>query len=421
VAARVKYTVFEHEKLLFKTDDAVERDILTSLEKYHEGNDLYFDLTYKGVKFKEYVGAIQVGNTVIEVLPKADRARCNDENERNKWRDVLIGMLKAVHSFEVKAPSETSLKIRPNSILDLYFEMFVKEVEYLFHTGLVKKYRKTEGNRTALKGRLNFAKNIQKNLTHQERFYVNFVTYDTEHILHKIIYKTVRLLMQINTSPQLKSRIGNLMLNLPEMPDIKVTADIFDKVIYDRKTQGYKNSIEIARLLLLQYHPDLSGGRNHVLALMFDMNLLWEKFVFISLRKYLTGHRVEDQVGRKFWQPEKGYAVRIKPDIIINQEMENCAVLDTKWKNIGNYNPSPEDLRQMYAYGRFFKNSDSKPSKVALVYPGESDQKPITGVFLENNTGNEESLCAVIRLKDDQNIKVWQQSIAERIQEWIGI
>ena len=110
---------------------------------------------------------MQVGKLTIEVLPKADK----DDNT-TKWQNILIGMLRAIGMFKVYAPSSSSLKIKNNSILDLYFELFVKEIEYLINKGLIKKYRKTESNQFALKGSIKFAKHLQKNLVHQERFYI---------------------------------------------------------------------------------------------------------------------------------------------------------------------------------------------------------------------------------------------------------
>lgn len=79
----------------------------------------YFTLLNKGIRFCEYVGVIQIGKVTIEVLPKAHK----DDNEENKWREVLINMLRSVGLFNIKAPTSTSLKVKPNSILDLYIEL----------------------------------------------------------------------------------------------------------------------------------------------------------------------------------------------------------------------------------------------------------------------------------------------------------
>lgn len=166
-------TVFEHQTVkLNQIIDGVEFDCKTlqALQSYYgEKGVPYFSLIHKGIKFNEYVGVIQIGKTTIEVLPKADISQ-NGINEKRMWRNILIDMLFAVGLFDIHAPSSSSLKINHNSILELYFEIFVQEVEYLLHNGLVKQYRKKEGNTPALRGSIQFSKHIQQNLIHQERF-----------------------------------------------------------------------------------------------------------------------------------------------------------------------------------------------------------------------------------------------------------
>jgi len=403
-------TVFEHETVRFdKGEKKITRDQFYALEQYYGEGVPFFDLCYNGVKFNEHVGVLQVGRTLIEVLPKADKIKTKLSSEK-RWRNILIGMLKAVGDFSIKQTSSSDLKIRPNTILDLYFEMYIKEVEFLLHTGLVKKYRKIESNSTTLKGSLQFSKHIQQNLTHQERFYVRHNTYDANHLLHLVLYKAIRLLSQINTNAALKSRIGALLLYFPEMPDLKVTESTFNKIVFNRKTESYKKAIEIARLILLQYHPDLGKGHNHVLALMFDMNDLWEQFIFVSLRKQnkVPGVIIKAQSSKYFWKPEKGFRTTVRPDIFIQQEGKNI-ILDTKWKNLNGANPSTDDLRQMYVYSRYF---DAK--KVALVYPGDYGMRK--GNYIQEDSDSEsKNECSLISIPVNDNIRDWQKMIHESI------
>jgi len=405
--------VFEHEILRFdRGEKKITKDQFEALERYHGNGVPFYSLVYNGVQFNEHVGVIQVGSTLIEVLPKADKIP-HSIAEDKRWRDLLIGMLRAVGSFDIKSTSSSNLKIKPNTILDLYFELFIKEVEYLLHNGLVKKYRKKEGNVTALKGSLQFSKHIQQNLIHQERFYVRHSTYDVEHTLHFILYKTLKLLKQINTNNDLYSRIGILLLHFPEMPDIKVSDATFEKLVYNRKNQHYEKAIEIAKLLLLKYHPDVSKGRNHVLALMFDMNMLWEQFIFVSLKKNKTDfNKVKAQTSKFFWKPENGRRTSMKPDIYIETDKGNI-VLDTKWKNLNGYNPSPDDLRQMYVYHEYF---DAK--KVALVYPGNPENSK-TGTYLKKDGEHDDKICSVVLINVEDDIKKWQIEIKKNIKTFI--
>ena len=416
--------VFEHQfiKLGDVIDDVTfDEASLKGLKGYYgEKGVPYYSLTNNGVKFNEFVGVIQVRNTVIEVLPKADKS--NDD--KKYWQELLVKMLSAVGLFDIQSTSDSSLKLKSNSILDLYFALFIKEVEYLLHSGLAKQYRKKEGNVTALKGSIQFAKHIQQNLTHQDRFYVRHTTYDVEHKLHFILYKTIRLLKQINTNAELHSRIGVLLLHFPEMPDIKVTEATFDTLVFNRKTQPYKKAIGIAKLLLLQYHPDVITGRHNVLALMFDMNVLWEKFVFVSLRKYKPAHiTVSAQTTKSFWRSfDTGQYSTMRPDIVIKSSTD-CVVLDTKWKNINGSSPSSGDLRQMYVYHKYYK-----ATRVALVYPGTVTQEPVvSGKFEKIVDFENENICSVITLNTNDKtaekkpISVWQEQISKKIFEFASI
>ena len=108
----------------------------------------------------------------------------------------------------------------------------------------------------------------------------------------------------------------------------------------------------------------------------------------------------------------------MRPDIVINQDTDNCVVLDTKWKNLNGNNPSPEDLRQMYVYHEYFS-----AKRVALIYPS-SDEKTVlnSGGFVaidtrvkKATTVGSENICSVISLKTHSDIKVWQKHIYDTV------
>lgn len=408
-------TVFEHESIYFdKGEKRITQDQFKALQNYYGDGSAYFTLCFNGVKFNEHVGVIQIGDTLIEVLPKADK---NNDKDEKCWRDVLIGMLTVVGNFDIKLSSHADLTIRPNTILELYFELFIKEIEYLLHQGLTKKYRLTESNSNTFKGKMIFSRQIQLNLIHQERFFVRHTTYDYLHQLHLILYKTIHLLKQLNTNSGLQNRINTLLMHFPEMPDIKVNENTFQQIVYNRKTTSYKKAINIARLLLLHYHPDINKGRNHVFALMFNMNQLWEKFIFTSLRKAFSksNFRVKAQVNKPFWKPLSGNRIQIRPDIVIEHLNGKNIVLDTKWKDISNTTPSIEDLRQMYVYQEYY-NAD----KVALVYPGYKTD--YFGSYLQPETGKEsKNSCGIISLNVTQDIHTWQKYIGEHINNFIDL
>lgn len=407
-------TVFEHQSLRMGDRDGFGLLQLEALQKFHADKDFpYYQLIHNGVKFKEYVGVLQVGSLVIEVLPKADH-----DTDADRWRRMLIGMIRASVIFDLKSPTSSPLKIRPNAILDLYFERFVSELEYLLHRGLSKKYRKAQGNITSFKGRVIFPKHIQNNYIHLERVYSEYTEFTREHLLHQLLYKALKLLQHLNTDSVLKSRIASLLLDFPEMPAIKVSERLFKRIVLNRNTQHYHTALEIARMLLLNYHPDISKGNNDVLALMFDMNSLWERFVFASLKKYLKTDsetvQLRAQHSKYYWKQEEGNRTSIRPDIYL-QVGGKQFVLDAKWKNLDNYGPSSSDLHQMFVYHDYFD-----AEKVALLYPSVNNRM-LRGNYLDRMDGSHtQKECSLMPIKVGEEIAVWQQEISEVVERWVG-
>ena len=401
---------FEHEKLIFNLKNEDEKKLHDALENYYGNYSPFFKLIKNGVQFNEHVGVLQIGRTKIEILPKADK------NGEEKWRGLLIDMIRTVWGFNVKSTGSSTLKLKSNSILDLYFELFINELELIFHRGLIKKYSQTDVNLQSLKGSLQFSKHISKNCTHQERFYVKYSHYDKDHLIHQILFKALNLINQINTTNSLKSKIGTLLLDFPEVSNIKISETVFSKINYDRKNIHYKTALEIAKLVLLNYHPDLSKGKNNVLALMFDMNSLWEQFIFMTLHKKMKTHQITSQVTKYFWKPTEGSLSKMRPDLILkNRITQETIVLDTKWKNLNGRNPSPEDLRQMYVYHKYYD-----ATKTALVYPGE-EHFIKRGNYFNTEIKAEISLkeCSIVHVKTVDEIGFWQDEIVEQIKSFL--
>lgn len=408
-------SVFEYDKLRVGEHALFTEPIHKALECfYHNNGQKYFSLIPRGVRFCEFVGVIQVNGIQIEILPKLDR----NDTDVNAWRNVLIDMLREVGMFRVSAPSSGMLSLKSNSILELYFELFISEVDYLVRTGLIKQYRRQSGNHSSLKGSLDFPRHLAKNLVHQERFFTRSSIYDPDHLWHQILSQTIDLIRRISQNSDIHNRISSLKLNFPEVSPRLVTVRSFETLNYSRKTEGYRKAMEIARLLLCNYHPDLKTGRNNVLALMFDMNSLWESFVFHSLRKQFVKHSapysIKAQLRRSFWSTGNHHSL-LKPDIYIRNTVNNQEfILDTKWKIPTDNKPSSSDLQQLFAYSHYFCSA-----KNALLYPGQKDNITL-GYYQRLPNMNEQIQCSVILLGLKGKVSAWQESIYSVINGWLA-
>lgn len=375
-----RISVFEHKRLYIQEDEVIggfHQKHFDLLMKYHGSlkSCPFFTPSYKHIKFNQFVGVLKVGNLTIEVLPKID-GYDNDskDKEQNLWRSVLLKMLFRSLQVEAKITTSAALHMRTHSVLETYLHWFLEEVTKLVHQGLIKKYRTTELNTTALKGKLLVHKQITHNAVHQERFYVAQSVYNFDNAYNAILRQALETICLLYKGTSLGQSAQALLLDFPECSKVKITEGLFAKLKYDRKTTSYRQAIELAKVILLNCHPDVRGGTNNVLAIMFDMNSLWEKYIFWCLRKALpdvghfSGYNIREQRKKEFWVLEGERPVSLKPDILLipEKEQEKSIVIDTKWKANGSV--SVEDLRQIYAYNHYFN-----AQKGVLLYPQKSN------------------------------------------------
>lgn len=352
---------YEHGKLIVGEEGFEKKhwDAFVKLNALHEGK--YFDVLYNGLKFKQYVGVIQVNGLLVQINPKADK---NDSDDC--WQEVLIQMLKKCGRLKAQTLGNAQVRNQYLNLLEVYFEFFLKEIEGLVHIGLVKKYRKNVANVKALKGKLEFTGHLRLNLIHRERFYTSHQVYDCDHLIHQVLAFAIEIVGEFSSGTHLNDLYKRVDLSFPEVCKIQVNEKVLNSIQLDRKTAPYERALEIARLIILNYSPDISEGNEKMLSLLFDMNLLWEEYVLVMLRKYSRLYHpelvIKGQSSKSFWGSNY-----LKPDIeIFNKETQDIIIIDTKWKLPGSYSASVSDLRQMYTYGRFWN-----AEKVLLLYPGD--------------------------------------------------
>lgn len=353
--------VFEHQRLM--VGESVQGVLFTEafFEALAQASGIaqgkYYTVLHRGIQFSSYVGVLQAGALTIEILPKASRPGHQDHQ---LWQRILLEMLKACRLLKVDHLSAANLSLRPNSILELYIGIFLEETETLLRQGLSREYSRHSGNLPVLKGRLLFGGQIRKNLAHAEYFYTEHERYGYEHLFNRIIGSALLALRHFPLAPALEGKLRQLSRQFPALPAVQADQIDWEQLPFGRKTERYRNAAESALLLLRHFRPDIRAGRHPLIAILFDMNLLFEEYVF----RQLAGLEVEvhRQVSRPFW--ERRY---IRPDIVLEHGGKRY-VLDTKWKVLRRASPNMEDLRQMFVYCQFF----DAPHGV-LVYPQAYD------------------------------------------------
>lgn len=379
-------SVFEHDRLTID-DEHFKKRHLDALLKLNEAHNFdYFDPIRDGIKFKQYVGVIQVDNLTIEILPKADR-----EGDTDAWRNVLLQMLRKCHKLKASTYGDAYVKRINLNLLEIYFSIFLNEVSGIMRQGLIKKYRKETGSMNSLKGKIIFSSHLKESIVHKERFYTEHQIYDKNHQLHQILKAALCIVEQFTRGTHLFDHCKRIIFDFPEVSEINITKKLLDSFHITRKTSPYEKAFDIARLILLNYSPDISSGSEKMLALLFDMNKLWEEYVTITLREELKNSNVTiiAQDSKPFWGDNS-----LNPDIIIENGNE-VIIVDTKWKTPGHSSASNHDLRQMYAYNRFWN-----ANRAVLLYPGDTNSNDFKWFLNANDLVSHSCKMAFVSVLD---------------------
>jgi 5-methylcytosine-specific restriction enzyme subunit McrC len=218
--------------------------------------------------------------------------------------------------------------------------------------------------------------------------------------LHQVLSHALNIVGQFSRTTFINDKCKRIQLAFPEVDHFKPSVQLLEALQIDRKTVAYEQALQLAKLIILNYSPDINQGTQKMISILFDMNVLWEEYVLKILGNYAHQHPNENwtisgQESKRFY----GHSRTIRPDIVLRQQNETF-VIDTKWKRPANNAASIEDLRQMYAYARFWKTN-----KVMLLYPGEhfdSGYKPYPNNFDDQTNHHQCKIGMVNILKDDR-------------------
>ena len=206
-----------------------------------------------------------------------------------------------------------------------------------------------------MKGKIQFTEHSRRNHLHKEKFFVEHKVYDVNTIFNQILLKALIILSKISNNPAYSIRIKKLFLDFEKVEEINISSFSFELLSFNRNSERYKAAITIAKLIILKYSPDLKGGNEDVLAIMFDMNILYENYVYRKLKELeydssIPITKVREQKHIPFWETRG-----IRADIILESVAGNF-VIDTKWKILKKPSPSDADLKQIFVYNLHYES-----------------------------------------------------------------
>ncbi|QIZ08499.1 McrC family protein [Priestia megaterium] len=386
-------SVREYEPIIIgnrfsKQEKIITRQQANLIEKFEikQGKSI-FKWGSNKVTPQQWVGVFGTSDFQIEVLPKLSLD--NIENIRRN----LIYMLTVAKEVPLRVQDIGRMDTTKAPILECFIRIFIDKLSNAIKTGILHEYRVIEENAFFLKGKLIVPHQIRKNLLNRNRFYVSYDEFTSNNILNRILKATIVKLIKYSSSSQNIKILNSLSTYFENINELEFSVTDLNKTQLPRTaSKCYKEIFEMCKVFWKDEIPNLQGGSSQLFGILFDMNVLYEKFV----QNLLIGNRELLFEGREFKtnqlqnyryllrdQNEHG-AFKLKPDICIMNKGsgEVDSIIDTKWKilnsNKKNLGISQNDVYQMYAYAREYKCG-----KVTLLYP-QNEEIPFTMPIYSN-------------------------------------
>lgn len=369
-----RLTVWEHERIAVvdhasASERALTRAEADALAAITEGLDgPPMTLGHRSVKFGSHCGVLQAGGVSVEVLPKVADDPAFD-------RSVLLRMLAAASDFPLSRVDGQKVALQSHTLLLALIRWFCDELFTQFHQGLLREYVNQQGPLGAIRGRWRPEIDATRYPGRRDRLHCEFDELTEDNRYNQALKAALRVVHPLTLgSERLRRDVGLLIAWLAEVADVRVTAECVRRLPENRLVARYSRALRLAEWFLASTAPDVRAGLSDGLALLFDMNVLFQGFLAAALRRALPeGLQVREEGPRHHLTRdlEGQRRFQMKPDLCVLDGDRVVAIVDAKWKRLeperadGRWGIQQADVYQLHAYASAYGCE-----RVALWYPG---------------------------------------------------
>jgi 5-methylcytosine-specific restriction enzyme subunit McrC len=232
-----------------------------------------------------------------------------------------------------------------------FIAVFLGMVQRRLRGGLLKNYVRVEEEMHGVRGRIRTADQIRRHFALPLPMSVAYDDYTEDIPENRLLKAALRRLAALHLeATNLRRRITEALGAMSLVSDVEYRRATIPRPRYTRLTEPYRPLLELAELILQNTAIELREGERAVTGLLFDMNKIFEDFLFESLRRRLyrdLGPRDSWVQGRAITLDEGG-SLRPEPDLSWWRDGRCLFVGDAKYKHTAEGRLA--DLYQLLAY-----------------------------------------------------------------------
>lgn len=334
------------------------------------------------VRAGSLVGTVFFRGLQFEILPKL--LGKSDGTDHSSLYKNFLAILAITKNVEVSLTELQKLGAAADSLLEVYIELFATLLERELTLRPNRSYVQVAENLGCLRGRINFSTDLRLNILHRERVFCEFDEFSEDNDLNKLFKFVAKKLTNVTRAESSFTRLRAIVSALSEVGDKQFGPTTANKIELTRLNAGYAIPLRLAKLFVAGFSPEPRSGKEENLGIVFDMNKVFEEFIFEVLK------RNKDELGIEVASQKKSAlsmayqnlgdpefknlrAFGTRSDIVVELGGGARAVIDTKYKilnpdNQRTFDISNSDVYQVLAYASILEERGERVLPV-LVYP----------------------------------------------------
>ena len=339
--------------------------------------DSALKVTPSGIETTSWVGVIKYKNTHFKILPKLI---CNNGDKENILKN-LIYMLSYTKKLDIKTSNEARLSTAKNPFIEILIREYAKSLFECLKRLTPKKYVREEDNLNYLKGKIKFTENVRHNSSNQAKFYCEYDEFSENNILNQLFLFVSTCLYNISNDSYNKKTLKFIINYYSDIKLVRFDRFKAEKIKLSRNQELFKKPFNLAKMFVEKTSVDLSKNKFENITLIWDMNKLFEEFIFEIMKKNESefGWTFTAQKGKRLLAGDDNKKRNTYVDIYAENDKDKI-ILDTKYKIFtGTDDFSNADVFQVSTYC-LLHNAD----KAVLIYPRWNKEVPNVPSFKLN-------------------------------------
>ena len=361
----------EWDKVSYQTL-GLNQEHAKKFQKFLEEKQLTHALDFglEGITTCAHVGIIRFADFQLNILPKIIG------EEDSLCLENLMFMLRYTRKLEIHSMDSAEISQTKQPFLEVLIAHYANILLNALQRHIPHQYETREDNLPTVKGRILFAKNHLVNAANLARTYCQFDEFTPDNLLNQTLKFVSHALQKLTSVSQTRQKLLKINAVYEDVTLRPVAYAETQKIILNRNHTMFKEPLELAQMFLQNSTISLHNHTFTNLAILFDMNKLFEEFVATALEQAFPG-QVKIQNKLKIIEdideiPGTSYTIR--PDILFGKD----TIIDTKYKRLSlpEDKPSEADIYQMLAYNRFYNRKN-----IVLCYPMTDEYYPRTTIL----------------------------------------